>query len=105
MMIAIPVHMKSRYLDASHLIDPTWEVLYDARNEYCHVIVAKCSNCSQLHVASNGLCWEHKFTLDPKDFGSVLELANAISQSMAFQYTKDVAAERSGRCGYEPTIN
>lgn len=101
----ICAHNKSKYLDATHLVHKEWAVMYETRTEYCHLIVATCAKCTKLHVVSNGLCWEHTFTLNPKDFESVLALANALSRAMVYHYTKDIAAERAGQAGYEPTIN
>lgn len=96
---------KSHLIDANRLLHPSWKICFETRTHYCHVIIAQCPHCEMYHVVSNGLGWEETLSVDPKKFESVFDMATAISQSLMYQYSKNIAEEKAGLHGYEPTIN
>lgn len=98
-------HQKNYLIDATRLLHPSWKVCFETRTHYCHVIIAQCPHCALYHVVSTGLGWEETLSVDPTKFADMVEMATAISQSLMYHYSKNIAEEKAGLHGYEPTIN
>lgn len=100
-----PHFKKEQLTNAHHLMHPEWQVICESMQDYGHILICRCPHCEMVHIVVVSMCFSTQMTIDPKQYESLQELATQLSQSVMYWASKNVAEEKAGQHGYEPTIH